>query len=78
MKLIKYNVIQKSFNETVKNYMEKFNNNIFMTDTTLISNKNGYNPKYNPQLRKHKSYSPEGNGQNIKKLKFFYILPLLY
>ena len=60
MKLIKYNVIQESFDETVKKYMEKSNNNIFMTDTTLIANKCGYNPKYNPQLKKHKSYSPEG------------------
>lgn len=60
MKLIKYNVIQESFDETVKKYMEKSNNNIFMTDTTLIANKGGYNPKYNPQLKKHKSYSPKG------------------
>ena len=67
MKLIKYNVIQYSFNETVKNYMEKSNNNIFMTDTTLIANKGGYNPKYNPQLKKHKSYKISTINDNNSK-----------
>jgi hypothetical protein len=39
IKLIKYNVIQNTFNDTVKKYMKKCNNNIFTTDTTLIANK---------------------------------------
>jgi len=60
MKLIKYNVIQYTFNETVKKYMKNNNNNIFITDTTLIPNKYGKNPKYNPQYKKHRSYSPSG------------------
>jgi len=67
IKLVKYNVIQKSFDETVKKYMEKSNNNIFMTDTTLIANKGGYNPKYNPQLKKHKSYKISSINDNNGK-----------
>lgn len=61
MKLIKYNVIHNTFNDTVKKYMEKpNNNNIFITDTTLIANKGGYNPKYNPQLKNIDHIVPKG------------------
>ena len=46
-KLIKYDIIENTFKQTVIKYLLKSNNNIFLTDTTLIS--------YNPQLLKHKS-----------------------
>ena len=67
-KLIKYDIIENTFKQTVKKYLLKSNNNIFLvpfrnvyaqraiTDTTLIANKGGIDKKsYNPQLLKHKS-----------------------
>ena len=62
-KLIKYDIIENTFKQTVKKYLLKSNNNIFLvpfgnvyaqraiTDTTLIANKGGIDKKsYNPQL----------------------------
>ena len=55
-KLIKYDIIENTFKQTVIKYLLKSNNNIFLTDTTLIANKGGIDKKsYNPQLLKHKS-----------------------
>ena len=56
MKLIKYNVIQDTFKATVAQYMVKHKVTTFITDTSLVANKNGSdNVSYNPQLAKHKS-----------------------
>ena len=56
VKLIKFNIIQKTYNKTIKHFLNKTKQNIFLTDTTLIANKMGIdNIGYNPQLIKHKS-----------------------
>jgi hypothetical protein len=56
MKLIKYNIIEKTYNEIIKKYLNKTKNNIFLTDTTLIINKMGIDKiGFNPQLLKHKT-----------------------
>ena len=56
-KLIQNNVIKIIFDNIVNDYNKKnINNNIFITDTTLIPNKLGINDVgYNPQYPKHKS-----------------------
>jgi transposase len=56
-KLIQNNVIKIIFDNIVNDYNKKYiNNNIFITDTTLIPNKLGINDiGYNPQYPKHKS-----------------------
>ena len=56
-KLIQNNVIKIIFDNIVNDYNKKnINNNIFITDTTLIPNKLGINDiGYNPQYPKHKS-----------------------
>ena len=55
-KLVKYDIIHETFKQTVKKYLLKSNNNIFLTDTSLIANKGGCDKKnYNPQLTKHNS-----------------------
>ena len=56
IKLIKYNVIQDTFKPTVAQYMVKHKVTTFITDTSLVTNKNGSDKvSYNPQLTKHKS-----------------------
>ena len=50
--LIKYNVIQDTFKATLAQYMVKHKVTTFITDTSLVVNKNGSD---NPQLTKHKS-----------------------
>jgi hypothetical protein len=40
-KLVKYNIIHITFKQTVNKYLLKSNNNIFLTDTSLIANKCG-------------------------------------
>jgi len=55
-KLVKYNIIHDTFKQTVNKYLLKSNNNIFITDTSLVANKCGIDKiTYNPQLKKHKS-----------------------
>ena len=56
-KLIQNNAIKIIFDNIVNDYNKKnINNNIFITDTTLIPNKLGINDiGYNPQYPKHKS-----------------------
>ena len=55
-KLVKYNIIHNTFKQTVNKYLLKSNNNVFLTDTSLIANKGGCDKKtYNPQLIKHYS-----------------------
>lgn len=55
-KLVKYNIIHDTFKQTVEKYLLKSNNNIFLTDTSLVANKGGCDKKtYNPQLTKHNS-----------------------
>ena len=50
-KLVKYNIIHNTFKQTVNKYLLKSNNNVFLTDTSLIANKGGCDKKtYNPQL----------------------------
>ena len=54
--LIKYNVIQDTFKATLAQYMVKHKVTTFITDTSLVANKNGSDKvSYNPQLTKHKS-----------------------
>ena len=56
VKIYYFNNIFISFKQTVNKYLLKSNNNIFLTDTSLIANKCGFDKKsYNPQLTKHKS-----------------------
>jgi hypothetical protein len=55
IKLIKYNVIQDTF-KAIARYMVKHKVTTFITDTSLVANKNGSDKvSYNPQLTKHKS-----------------------
>ena len=58
-KLIKYDVIKSTYTATINHYRNKkanCNNNIYITDTTLIANKYGIDYiSYNPQLLKHKT-----------------------
>ncbi len=56
-KLIQNNAIKIIFDNIINDYNKKnINNNIFITDTTLIPNKLGINDiGYNPQYPKHVS-----------------------
>ena len=57
-KLIRYNIIKIIFDYKNKNT----NNNIYITDTTLIQNKLGINDiGYNPQQPKHKTCKNNNN-----------------
>ncbi len=72
-KLVKHNIIHITFKQTVDKYLLKSNNNIFLTDTSLIANKGGCDKKsYNPQLFillcKINNYCNE-----IKNFVFYYI-----
>ena len=70
LKLIHHNIIQNTYYETIKHYLKKSKNKIYLTDTTLILNKMGCESiGYNPQLLKHKtskiSYITTCNGMPI-------------
>jgi hypothetical protein len=53
IKFIKYNVIQDTFKPTIAQYMVKHKVTTFITDTSLVANKNGSDKvSYNPQLTK--------------------------
>ena len=56
-KLIRHNIIKIIFDNIINDYKNKnTNNNIYITDTTLIPNKLGINDiGYNPQYPKHKT-----------------------
>ena len=60
-KLVQHNVIQNTYNKTVKQYLSKSKKKTFLTDTTLIPNKMGIDViGFNPpsgliQLLKHKT-----------------------
>ena len=69
-KLVRYNVIQDTYNKIIKTYLSKSKNKTFLTDTTLIVNKMGRDyTGYNPQLLKHKtskiSFITSNNGVPI-------------
>jgi len=55
-KLVQHNVIQNTYNITVKQYLSKSKKKTFLIDTTLIPNKMGIDGiGFNPQLLKHKT-----------------------
>ena len=56
IKLVKYNIIQNTYNKTIKSYLKNSKNKIYLTDTTLILNKMGCDKiGFNQQLLKHKT-----------------------
>ena len=55
-KLVRLNIIKESYDYCIKKYLKIHKPKIFITDTTLIPNKNGISDiGYNPQLNKHLS-----------------------
>jgi len=55
-KLVRLNIIKESYDYCIKKYLKINKPKIFITDTTLIPNKNGISDiGYNPQLNKHLS-----------------------
>jgi len=56
VKLVHHNIIKNTFQDTIKKYLCRSKNKIFLTDTTLIPNKMGIDKiGFNPQLLKHKT-----------------------